>query len=225
MAIKDDAVNQATKGRPRGRPAVPLDRIVDAALEIVDERGPDALSMRAVAQRLGSGTATLYRHVADRAELVALMVDRMLGEVTTDTADDPRRPWDRVCVSYAHSMFDALSRHGNAASLLVGRVPMGPNAMAHRERLVALLLDNGFTPHSAARTYATLSRYILGFATQVSGSAESEHRDADISAEFGRLDPERYPATVTVSGHLPVPLAEEFSFGVELIVAGLTTGA
>ena len=54
-----------------------------AALELVDEHGADALSMRSLAQRLGSGTATLYRHFANRAELVAMVVDRMLGEVSS----------------------------------------------------------------------------------------------------------------------------------------------
>lgn len=213
MSINTDAVNS----RSRGRPALPLDRIVGAALELVDEEGAEALSMRSLAQRLGSGTATLYRHFANRAELVAMVVDRMLGEVVVSDV----RPWDEACISFAHSMFEALGRHGNAAPLLIGQVPMGPNAMAHREFVLRVLRDAGFPAESAARTYATLSRFILGFAMQLPGSAAAEQHDADASAAFARLDPNSYPATAAVAGYLPVSLADEFSFGLRLIVDGL----
>ncbi|MDT5140316.1 MAG: hypothetical protein QOD58_4578 [Mycobacterium sp.] len=191
---------------------------MSAALELVDEQGADALSMRSLAQRLGSGTATLYRHFANRAELVAMVVDTMLGEVTFDASTT----WDDACTSFAQDMFEALGRHGNVARLLIGQVPLGPNAVQHRESVLAALLDNGFTLESAARVYATLSRYILGFAMQVAGSAIAEQHDADVSAAFHRLDPSRYPATVTVADELPVPLAAEFSFGLGLMMAGLT---
>ena len=67
-----------------------------------------------------------------------------------------------------------------------------------------------------------MSRYILGFAMQVAGSATAEQHDAEVSAAFHRLDPARYPATVTVADELPVPLAAEFSFGLRLMMAGLT---
>ena len=66
---------------------------MDAALEIVDEVGTDAFSMRLLADRLGSGTATLYRHLAGKDELMAYVVDRILGEVDVETdADMPAIP-------------------------------------------------------------------------------------------------------------------------------------
>jgi AcrR family transcriptional regulator len=177
--------------------------------------------MRSLAQRLESGTATLYRHFANRSELVAMVVDRMLGEVDLDASAIAGLTWQESCISFAQRMFDALGRHGNVAPLLIGQVPMGPNATAHRELILWVLLDNGFPPATAAHTYATLSRYILGFAMQVPGSAAADHHDAELSAAFHQLDPSRYPATVAVADQLPVPLAEEFAFGLQLIVAGL----
>lgn len=205
--------------RSRGRPSLPLERILAAALELVDEQGADALSMRSLAQRLGSGTATLYRHFAGRSELVALMVDRMIGE--TDLPAVASMPWQQACISLAQNMFDALSRHGNVASLLIGHVPMGPHALAQRELVLSVLLDNGFAPAVAAHAYATLSRYVLGFAIQASGSAVAGAQDAELSAKFQALDPARYPATVAAADALPVPLQEEFEFGLRLVVAGM----
>ena len=206
-------------GRSRGRPALPLDRILTVALELVDEHGADALSMRSLAQRLGSGTATLYRHFANRSELVAMMVDRLLGEVGLDAEKVAGLPWQQACVSFAQNMFDALGRHGNVATLLIGQVPMGPNALAQRELILSVLLDSGFPPVVAAHAYATLTRYVLGFGIQLSGSATD--LDAELAAAFHDLDPSRYPATVAVADDLPVPLEEEFAYGLRLIVAGL----
>ena len=218
MTINNQSVKPPS-GRSRGRPPLPLDRIIAAALELVDEQGADALSMRSLAQHLGSGTATLYRHFADRSELVATIVDRMIGEAGLDASTVAALPWQQACISFAQHMFDALGRHGRVAPLLIGHVPIGPNALAQRELVLSVLLENGFTPGVAAHAYATLSRYVLGFAIQ--HSTADDDQDAKISTVFHRLDPTRYPATVAVADDLPVPLAEEFAFGLRLIVAGL----
>lgn len=208
--------------RSRGRPALPMRRILGAAVELVDEQGPDALSMRSLSQRLESGTATLYRHFSNRSELVSLVIDQILGEVDLDAYELAAMPWQQACITFAQHMFDALSRHGNVAPLLVEYTPMGPNALANRERCLAVLLDNGFSPAVAAHAYATLARYVLGFALQLAGAtADGGQQDAELSAAFQRLDPSRFPATVTVADDLPVPLADEFAFGLRLIVAGL----
>lgn len=208
--------------RSRGRPALPVDRILAVALEILDEQGADALSMRSLAQRLESGTATLYRHFANRSELVAMLVERVLGEIDIDAQAVAELPWRQACMLFAQQMFEALGRHGNVAPLLIGHVPIGPNALAGREICLSVLLDNGFAPSVAAHAYATLARYVLGFAIQLSGSTSATAEgDAEVSAAFHHLDPSRYPATVAVADELPVPLEEEFEFGLRLIVAGL----
>lgn len=209
------------KRRTRGRPAVPLDRIVTTALQIVDDEGADTLSMRTLAQRLDSGTATLYRHFTGRADLIAHVVDLLYGSVELDAAKLTAMPWQEACKTAAYAMFDVLRQHPNVAPLLGADVLIGPNAMAAREGLIAILLDNGFPPALAARSYATLARYILGFAIQLT-SHRDELDDEGLSEIFHNLDPHQFPATVKVSDSLPVPLEDEFSFGLELIIDGLT---
>jgi hypothetical protein len=118
-------------------------------------------------------------------------------------------------------MFDVLRRHRNLAPLLAEDVLIGPNAMATREWLIAILLDNGFPPALAARSYATLARYILGFAIQFTGRRDDQDDDGPAQV-FRKLDPRQFPATVKVADHLPVPLEDEFAFGLELIIDGLT---
>jgi len=103
------------------------------ALQIVDDEGAEALSMRTLAQRLESGTAKLYRHFANRGEVIAHVVDRVFGEVEFSTKELAKMGWQRACESYGRSMFEVLGRHHNVAPLLVEHVPIGPNAMAQRD--------------------------------------------------------------------------------------------
>ena len=214
------STRQQEKRRSPGRPPIPLDRIVTTALQIVDDEGADALSMRTLAQRLDSGTATLYRHFGGRANLIAHVVDRVFGSVELDGAKLSEMTWQEAGKASAHAMFGALRSHPNVAPLLAEGVPLGPNAMAAREGLIGLLLDNGFPPELAARSYATLARYILGFAIQVTGHSTAS--DTQLANAFHGLDPKTFPATVAVANHLPVPLEDEFALGLDLIVNGLT---
>jgi AcrR family transcriptional regulator len=196
---------------------------VAAALQLVTDEGADALSMRTLAQRLDSGTATLYRHFANRAEVVARVVDHVFGTIEFDAEQLRALRWQTSCKTLAQAMFDALDRHRNVAPLLAQHVPVGPNAMAHRERLISILLDNGFSPRLAALSYATLARYVLGFAIQLAAqTTDGDLDDAKSSTTFHAVDPDLFPATMTVADHIPVPLEDEFAFGLELIVSGLT---
>jgi len=208
--------------RSPGRPRVPFDRIVDTALRIVDGEGADALSMRALAQRLDTGTATLYRAVANRGELVAHVVDRVFGEVEFDPGlFDAGGDWQRACLLAGQATFDALSRHRGVAPLLIEQVPTGPHAMVHRERFLAMLVGAGFSHEVAARAYATIARYVLGFAIQLHGQGAAVD-PGNVSALYHRLDPALFPATLAVADSLPsATLEEEFAFGLQLIVAGL----
>lgn len=207
--------------RSPGRPPVPFDRIVATALQLVDDEGVDALSMRSLAQRLNSRTATLYRHFAGRVDLVARVVDEVFGAIELDVTRLSAMSRPEMCKTLAHSMFDALCQHENVTPLLAADVPIGPNALAARERMIALLLDNGFPPSLAARSYATLARYVLGFAIQRNSSQE-DRDDAKLAAVFHDLDPGQFPATLAVADHLPVRWEVEFAFGLELIVDGLS---
>ncbi|MCD0449703.1 TetR/AcrR family transcriptional regulator C-terminal domain-containing protein [Actinocorallia sp. API 0066] len=213
----DEAGTGAARGR-RGRPPVPPERILATALLIVDEEGADALSMRALAQRLGSGTATLYRHFDDRAALVAGIADRLYGEIDVPAGTfDPGTDWREACRALALAMFDTLARHRNVAPLLVGQTPTGPHATALRERHLTVLLGAGFSPATAARAHATLSRHVLGFAVQLTPPPQDAPHEPPAPA-----DPRRLPATAAVADVLPIPLEEEFAFGLDLILGGLS---
>ncbi|WP_324194349.1 TetR/AcrR family transcriptional regulator [Nocardia blacklockiae] len=198
--------------------------MIDAALRIVDEEGAEALSMRTLAQRLDTGTATLYRAVANRGELVAHVVDRVFGEIEFDPVAVREMDWQQACLTAAQGLFDVLSRHRRIAPLLIEQVPVGPNAMLHRERFLEFLLASGFSPVTAARAYATIARFVLGFAAQLPAHDElAQAEPAAIAAFYRRLDPATFPATLAVADVLPSGrLEEEFGFGLRLLVTALS---
>ncbi len=176
--------------------------------------------MRTLAQRLESGTATLYRHFGNRAALITHVIDRVFGEADLDPRVLAELSWDQACRAIAQSMFDTLGRHRKIAPLLMEQTPTGPNAMVLRERCLAVLLAGGLPPSLAARAYATLARYVLGFAIQLAGSGDDAEPER-ASAHFRHVSPAEFPATLAVVDSLPVPLEDEFAFGLELIIGGL----
>lgn len=200
--------------RKPGRPPLPRQRIIDTALQLVDESGADALTLRALAVQLSSSTATLYRHVDNRAELVGLVVDRMLADVDLPPVDvDDRDPWNVVCHRIATAIFVTIAEHRKVAPLLVERFPGGPNAILLRERLARALLRGGFSPEVTAKSVATLGRYILGFAMQADADDSPQGHPAGDAADT--------PNLVRVAEFLPQPLIAEFDFGLTLLLKGL----
>jgi len=192
----------------------PLDRefILTAALDIIDTHGAEGLTMRALATHLESGTTTLYRHFQNRAALISAVTDRVLGKVNTAA---PPGTWQQVCKFLAQQLFDTLAAHPNLAPLLIEQPPTGPGRLAGREQFLAVLLRDGFTPDVAGRLYGTLSHYVLGFAVQLRA-----HAEVTSTLDISGADPIRFPATakIVASGALPITIAQEFTFGLDLIL-------
>ena len=179
--------------------------------------------MRMLAERLGSGTAMLYRHVASKAEILAYVVDRVLGELGRDETDATGLTWQQVCTRGADGFYRLLSAHPNVVPLVVSQVPVGPNGLRLRERLIAVLLSSGFPPRLAARAYTTIAHYVIGFASQQRAAGAPESAESvDLLRFYHDLDAKLYPATIKVAEYLPGASADdEFHFGLNLVISGL----
>ena len=181
--------------------------------------------MRLLADRLGSGTATLYRHLASKDELMVYVVDRILGEVDIETDADALSgtTWQDATARRAGTFYEVLKNHPNALPLLVSQVPVGPNALINRERSMAVLLACGFPLDLAARAYTAVAHYVVGFALQQHAPGAPQPEDAAKLRDFYRaLDANTYPATVAAADELTsVPLDEEFRFGLQLVLDGI----
>ena len=163
---------QGGHGR-RSRPGrgLSLDRIVTATLELVDERGIGAASMRAVSSRLGVRSMSLYRYVRDRDELFDAVVERIVGEL----ADDPEvqlRPvdgWRPYLAGMAHGVRRYARAHPHAFPLVATRPPAAPwvnpplRSLRWVEAMLTGLVREGFSDEQVLFTYRMFNSFLLGY--------------------------------------------------------------
>jgi AcrR family transcriptional regulator len=139
------------KAAPRQRPTrAPLTRegIVDAALRVLKREGADGLSMRRVAEELGTGPASLYWHVANKDELINLLIDRVASEIELPPPDPAR--WQQQLKEWVLQARQVFKRYPGVAALTLGRIPVGPNLVRWTEWLLALLRGAGMPDRIAA---------------------------------------------------------------------------
>jgi AcrR family transcriptional regulator len=212
------------------RPALSVDRIVDAAIALADEGGLGAVSMSRVADALGFATMSLYRYVRNKDDLLALMVDQAVGPPPSGLLDPPPS-WQLGIERWARAMFDEYRRHIWVIEVPVTAPPVMPNQLAWLDAallamegcdlgvddlLAAVLLANGWV-----RSWAQVSEGLLQVADAGGAAAPPELLGTLVT-------PERYPrlAPVMAVGALSevasaADLDEIFTFGIERIVDGI----
>ena len=203
----------------------PLDRdaIVARAVAFADERGTDALSMRKLAAELGFEVMSLYNHVANKDEVLALMVDAVAAEIPApDPDDDPL-----VAVrTLAIDTRAALVRHPWAASLWLRQLP-GPARVQHMEYLLAALADTDMPPAVAHLAFHAVNNHVIGYTLQEQAMAYvvpvGGDPDALARSFMEGLSADDFPHTIThVQQHLDGDTARSFELVLDLILDGLT---
>lgn len=202
------------------RRALTRRRIVMTALSVVEEDGLDALTMRRVASALNVTPMSLYNHVADKAELVDLMVDFLIGQVMVQSADD-RGDWEarlRALVLRNHSM---LRSHPGLVRVYAEGVTPGPNGLAAMDLAVGLLRQAGFDDAEAGAAFMVLFQWSMG-TLLVGGEARtsdpSMSSQEHIRALFSALPLEDMPNVVATMRGLS---DQSNDFGLDVIMAGL----
>lgn len=145
---------------PADRPTLTRERVVSEAVALADDTGLAALSMRALARRLGVEAMSLYHHVRDKSALLDAMLDTVLTEMHLPGPDgDWRAELHRRSVSGRA----ALRRHRWAVGLMGSRRTPGPATLAHRDALVGCLLAAGFPVPATGTATALVDAHLYGF--------------------------------------------------------------
>jgi AcrR family transcriptional regulator len=216
------------ESEPR-RPKEPLNRnrIVAAAVAILDRHGAAALSMRTLAQELHTAATSLYRHVHNKGELLDLTVDALMAEVELppDGLD-----WKASMRAVSLNFRAVLRRHKGAAELRGTRLALGPNTLRMMEWVVARSLAEGFSDADAAAASATIFNYTIGCVlaeTMPTAEVEAagytwEQFEDEMSRRIAALPLERFP---TVRRMLPMLLGhhhdQPFEYGLDALLDGL----
>ena len=211
--------------RRSARSALSREAIVDAALTVLDRHGLDGLSMRRVADELGTGPASLYWHVADKDQLLNVMLDRVIGEVPLP-APDPDH-WQEQLREFARAGRAVFQRHRDIARASLGRVPMGPSLLRVVEWELELLQGAGIPAGPAAWFADLLALYVAAHAFEDTIVTGSEQEEAAAMGEYlASIPGDRFPHLMAAAGELMAGDADErFEFGLDLLLRGLASHA
>ncbi|NKY99539.1 TetR/AcrR family transcriptional regulator [Nocardiopsis alborubida] len=216
--------------RPRRGPRHNLtaERVVEAAMEVAEQEGVDALSMRRVAARLGVGAATLYTYVPDKSALIALMVDTMVGQAVlphTRTGTWREKVW-----SWAHEDLRSYREHPWLVELTGTGQPVGPHTFAWADSAVRVFDGTGLSGHEALTVVEAVDGYVRGHVALVVQADRAEAwtapdgrtwdtvQEAFLAARAGGAG--RYPAIERMTTAGPTP-EEAFSQGLDWLLDGV----
>jgi AcrR family transcriptional regulator len=211
---------------PDRRPQLTRQRVVTEALAVIAQDGVQAMSMRALAARLGVVPGALYHHVGNKQQLQDLVLDGVLAEVDFHT--DPSLAWPQQLKILATRLRQVLEAHPGVAGILKTRDPLGPHSLALAEAFLSPLQAAGFADREAGLAFFLLVDYTIGFAVSGTPTSINEQRVRDPAIRtqlhefFRSLPPDRFPALVALGEHVWVDNRDQrFTAGLQVLVDGL----
>ncbi|MEA2129146.1 MAG: hypothetical protein QOJ85_2037 [Solirubrobacteraceae bacterium] len=208
----------------RTRPRLSRDRVLRAATGLADAGGIESLTMRRLGEELGVEAMSLYRHVANKVDLLDGMIDGVFAEIDLPSG---RTDWRTAMRQRAISVRAVMSRHPWATGLMESRTTPGPATLRHHDAVIGTLRGAGFSIALAAHAFSALDSYIYGFALQEASLPFDTAKETTELAQaiLARMSPDAYPhLTEMATEHVLQPgydYGDEFEFGLDLILDGL----
>jgi len=207
----------AARRRPLSR-----DRVLRAAIRLADEGGLESVSMRKLGQVLRVEAMSLYKHVANKDDILDGIADLVVGdfEVPSIYGD-----WKLAIRGSAISAHQVLLRHPWASSLIESRLDAGPARMGYLDAMIGVLSAAGFTMPLVIRAIMALDSHTYGFVLQeLAWSFDTEDAPEMAAAFAGGLPANEYPnllAMAEMAATTPRAVSADFEFGLDLILDGL----
>lgn len=198
------------------------ERILHAALRLVDEGGIESLSMRKVAQALGVKAMSLYNHVTNKDDILDGMVDMVISEIEVP---DLKLDWKTAMRRRAIAAHDVLLRHPWATIAIVSRINVGPAMLRYVNATLGCLCEAGFSLKMADYAWNAIDSHIYGFTLQEINCPvdTSEYAEA-VESFLPQFPADQYPYSNRLMRHVIESDYDgiyDFEFGLDLILDGL----
>jgi AcrR family transcriptional regulator len=212
----------------RRKAPITVDRIIDAALEVVATEGYDALTMRSVAGVLGTGPASLYAHVVNKADLDELLIGRLCAELVLPEPDPAA--WREQIQGVCTQVRDQYLRYPGISRAALAMAPTHLEIVRVNEGMLAILLAGGVAPQAAAWAIDALLLYVAAYCLEASiARRRSPHDDVawvldrdDLLRRFSALPAETFPHTTRHAAELTAGEGHDrFDFTLALMIDGL----
>ena len=198
--------------------------VIDAAAELVAERGYARLSMRALAQRCGVATMTLYRHVRTKEDLLGALTDRVLAELELPAPGT--LTWQEQLATVFRSVHDLLLEHPDVVEIAVRQHVAGEAAYRGAEVVLDALRRAGIEGEAAASAFAALFAFTLGFTQQQLQASGPGAGLAHRQAVLDRLPVDDFENLSRLGGVFLLRHSDRhFDDGLDLIIRGLASKA
>lgn len=211
------------------KPTLTLDRIVEAAVQVADADGLEAVSMRRVATELGTGTMSLYRYVPGKGELLDLMLDRV-QKPSENPADLGDGGWRSALEALGRATLALYRRHPWLLQVNQSRPILGPSALDGMEKVLTRIKPMGLSDPELVSAIIMIDGYVVGAARTQLYAQEAERRTGLTDAEFWQaqvptlekiMASGRYPLLAALSEDAFGPDFDHFEFGLQRILDGL----
>lgn len=205
------------------RPRLSRERVLTSAVELADQIGMEAFTIRRLADKLGVGPMTIYHHVPSKEEIIDGMVELVFAEIELPPED---LDWREAMKHRCRSARSVLRKHPWASPLMESRLNPGPANLGHHDAVIGTLRRGGLSIELTAHAYAILDSFIYGFAfeeTTLPGEAGEEM--TDMADEMMAVFAEHYPHLAELTSEYVLKpgydFGDSFEFGLDLIIRGI----
>lgn len=205
------------------------ERVIRAAVDLADEIGMEAFTIRKLAGALDVGPMSIYHYVATKDEIVDGMVEFVFSQIALPSADVDWRTAIRArCIS-ARAV---LNRHPWAAPLMETRMNPGPANLGHHDAVLGCLRGGGLSIQLTAHAYAVLDAFVYGFAFEEAtlptdddgGMTEATEQIIDVE-QFASVFPHLAELATEHVFQPGYSFGDSFEFGLDLIIDGVARAA
>ena len=209
--------------QPQRRVPLSKERIIQAAIDVADRDGLQALTMRRLGADLGVEAMAVYKHVSGKDDILDGMVELVVSLIETPAHG---MDWRDAMRRRARSARDVLTRHSWAIGLLDSRRSMGPNQLRYVDSVLGTLRSAGFSIDDAAHAFSLLDSYVYGHVVQeMSWSGRSEPTEPVPESGISSTE---YPHLAEMTAHAAggtFSFDGEFAHGLAVILSALEPGA
>lgn len=214
----------AKKDEKKANGPLSRERIVSAALELVDRDGLPALSMRRLGAELGVDPMAVYHYLPNKDALLDAIVEAVMADIDLGM-DDPAAPAEERIMGAARGYRDVMLAHRNAIPIVLNRGPRTPGAMRPVELLVGILRDAGLTPSQAMAGMNAIAAAVRGVVAMIAAGETAPSSPEEIAALADQFPADEFPHLREAVMCGAETGGADFDFGVRALARGLLASA
>lgn len=200
------------------------ERIVNAALALVDREGLSALSMRRLGADLGVDPMATYHYVPNKDALLDAIVEAVMADIDL-AVDDPCAPPEERIMTAAREYRDVMLAHANALPIVLSRGPRTPGAMRPVELLIGILRDAGLSPTQAMAGMNAIAATVRGTVAMLADEDHEHVSQEELDAMAAAFPADEFPRLREAAACGPDFVGVDFEFGIRALARGLIASA